>query len=125
MTPLGGGYAWISNEVALGSDNVIAYTVISPKDSSIQEVTNSSNPELFFALKGGLNNFGIVTNFKVKGYPQTNKVWAGTLFTQPGNSDAVAEAFADFAVNNTDPRAQLIGSFAYGNNQVRKMSKHV
>jgi hypothetical protein len=115
---LGGGYAWIANEHALGSDNVISYTLVSPKDSSIQEITNSSNPDIFFALKGGLNNFGIVTNFKVKGYPQENKVWAGTVYTQPGNSDAVAEALADFSVNNTDPNAQVIGTFAYGSNQV-------
>lgn len=115
---LGGGYSWISNKHALASDNVVEYTMVTPGDSKIRTVTNDTNPDLFFALKGGLNNFGIVTNFKVKAYPQTNKVWAGTIYTLPNNSDASVTALTNFAAKNTDPNAQVIGSFVYGNNSV-------
>ncbi|EIN09895.1 FAD-binding domain-containing protein [Punctularia strigosozonata HHB-11173 SS5] len=113
---LGGGYSWISNEHALAIDNVVSYTWISPKDSSINNVTAESNPDVFFALKGGLNNFGLVTKFQTRGYNQTNKVWAGTIYTQPGVSDEVAEALADFSENNTDVKAQVVGTFARGSN---------
>ncbi|KAJ7030198.1 hypothetical protein C8F04DRAFT_1186995 [Mycena alexandri] len=62
---LGGGYSWLTNEVGLTIDTVTAYELVKP-NGKIVTVTAASDPDLFFALKGGGNNFGIVTEFTLK-----------------------------------------------------------
>lgn len=54
---LGGGYAWISNKYGLSFDSVLSYTVVLP-NATIATASKSTNPDLFWGLKGGYNNFG-------------------------------------------------------------------
>ncbi|CAF1453811.1 unnamed protein product [Rotaria sordida] len=67
---LGGGYSRKSNQYGLSIDNAIEYELVSP-DARIVCVNNMSYPDIFFGLKGGLNNFGIVTRFTMRAVPQT------------------------------------------------------
>lgn len=53
---LGGGYSWISNSVGLAIDNIVSYELVLPS-GQIVTVTATSYPDLFFGLKGGMNNF--------------------------------------------------------------------
>jgi hypothetical protein len=76
----------------------------------VLRVTNQSYPDLFFGLKGGFNNFGIVTNFKMRALPQT-KVYDGILFYVKSEFDAVMKAVNTFQNNNKDPKAQILCSF--------------
>lgn len=46
----------MSNQFGLAIDNVVAFELVQP-NGHIITVTNSSDPELFFGLKGGMNNF--------------------------------------------------------------------
>ena len=73
-------------------------------------MNENSYPDIFFGLKGGFNNFGIVTNFQMRAVPQTF-VYGGVLFYIPFQFAEVIQAIVNFQVNNRDPRAQLIGSF--------------
>jgi hypothetical protein len=73
-------------------------------------VNNNSYPDIFFGLKGGLNNFGIVTNFNVRALPQT-LVYGGVLTYVPQQFDGVIQAMVDFQTNNKDLKAQIISSF--------------
>ncbi|KAG5637113.1 hypothetical protein H0H81_005751 [Sphagnurus paluster] len=70
---LGGGYSWLTNQYGLAIDNVQAFELVQP-NGVIVNVTEASDPDLFFGLKGGGNNFGIVTRFTLKTYPQA-QVW--------------------------------------------------
>lgn len=56
---LGGGYSWITDQYGLGIDNIVAHDLVLPNGTFVT-VTASSHPD---ALKGGLNNFGIITTF--------------------------------------------------------------
>lgn len=47
---LGGGYSWKTNQVGLTVDTIIAFELVTPTGSIVQ-VSNRSNPDLFFALK--------------------------------------------------------------------------
>ncbi|KAJ8455641.1 hypothetical protein ONZ45_g18886 [Pleurotus djamor] len=76
---LGGGYSWKTNQFGLTVDNVLAYELVKP-NGDIVTVTEASDEALFFALKGGYNNFGVVTKFTVKAFPQTH-VWVGYIST--------------------------------------------
>ncbi|PMD31866.1 FAD-binding domain-containing protein [Hyaloscypha variabilis F] len=63
-----GGFHYLINKYGMAMDNVLSYDVV--LGNGTQVVANStSNPDLFWALKGGGNNFGIVTKFTIKALP--------------------------------------------------------
>ncbi|TDL17542.1 FAD-binding domain-containing protein [Rickenella mellea] len=103
---LGGGYSWKTDQFGLCVDTIVSFDVVLPS-GQFTRVTNSSNPDLFFALKGGLNNFGIVTAITFETHPQT-LVWGGTLIYTRDVADQVNQVVASFDVNNTDLKAQII-----------------
>ncbi|KAL4072440.1 hypothetical protein V8B97DRAFT_1899443 [Scleroderma yunnanense] len=109
---LGGGYSWITNQHGLTIDTVQAYELVSP-NGEVVNVTESSDPDLFFALKGGYNNFGIVTRFTLKTFPQT-QVWGGAIFYPWTVVDQLNAATANFSANSTDPKAQIAIAYNYG-----------
>ncbi|KAL4071817.1 hypothetical protein J3A83DRAFT_4515316 [Scleroderma citrinum] len=108
---LGGGYSWLTNEHGLAIDNVEAFELVTSSGDVIS-VTQSSYQDLFYALKGGFNNFGIVTRFTLKAYPQ-GQVWGGLLIYPGILTNQVNAANADFAANCSDPRAQIISTYQY------------
>ncbi|KAL4071814.1 FAD-binding domain-containing protein [Scleroderma citrinum] len=108
---LGGGYSWLSNEHGLAIDNVEAFELVMPS-GKVVNVTQSSYQDLFFALKGGFNNFGIVTRFTLKAFPQ-GQVWGGTITYPVTSTNQVNAATADFAANCTDPKAGILSLYEY------------
>jgi hypothetical protein len=50
------GYSWKTNQYGLAVDSVTAFELVMPS-GFVKNVTESSEPDLFFALKGGFNNF--------------------------------------------------------------------
>ncbi|KAJ3521485.1 hypothetical protein NMY22_g12295 [Coprinellus aureogranulatus] len=111
---LGGGYSWYTNQVGLTIDSVEAFELVKP-NGEIVEVTHDSDPDLFFALKGGGNNFGIVTKFTLKTFPQ-GKVWGGMLtYAHPDVFPAVSAATAKFSAEVTDPKASLLSTVTFYN----------
>ncbi|KAH9834776.1 uncharacterized protein C8Q71DRAFT_766331 [Rhodofomes roseus] len=101
---LGGGFSFLSNQYGLTVDTVRAFELVLP-NGTITTVTES-NPDLFWALKGGFNNFGIVTQFILEAYPQ-GQVWGGAIITL-GELDAVTNATANFYANVADPKASIL-----------------
>jgi len=108
---LGGGYSYLTSQYGLAIDNIVAYELILP-DGTITEVTATSSPDLFFALKGGYNNFGIVTRFTLKAYRQ-GQVWGGTLQFAEAQISNITSATATFASNVKDPKAAIITTYLY------------
>ncbi|KAG9308223.1 FAD-binding domain-containing protein [Chiua virens] len=106
---LGGGYSWHTNQYGLTIDNVLAYELVTPNGTVI-DVTEASSPDLFFALKGGMNNYGIVTRFTFKTFPQT-QVWGGLISYSEDVLDQFVTATTNFAANNTDPKAGIIALY--------------
>ncbi|KAJ7017545.1 FAD-binding domain-containing protein [Mycena alexandri] len=107
---LGGGYNWLSNQVGLTVDIVVSYELVKP-NGDIVTVTQTSSPDLFFALKGGYNNFGIVTQFTYKAFP-IDKVWGGLIAYGAAQTAEFNTAFANFAANAADPKAALVSGYA-------------
>jgi FAD/FMN-containing dehydrogenase len=72
---LGGGTGWLTRKFGLSCDNVEGFTLVTA-DSSIVHADANENPDLFWALRGGGGNFGVVTEFQVKLHPLTSLVLA-------------------------------------------------
>ncbi|PCH36771.1 FAD-binding domain-containing protein [Wolfiporia cocos MD-104 SS10] len=104
---LGGGYSFLSNQYGLTVDTVQAFELVLP-NGTVTNVT-ASNVDLFWALKGGFNNYGIVTQFVLQTYPQ-GQVWGGSIITV-GEVDAIKNATSNFYANVTDPKASIITTF--------------
>lgn len=111
---LGGGISFFSNQHGWACDNVNAYEIVLA-DGVLRTVTAEQYPDLYWALRGGGNNFGIVTRLHVAAYPQGD-LWAGSqVFALTNeNAKAHAEALAYFTERSTeDPKAQVIQAYAY------------
>ena len=79
-------------------------------DGRIVNVNKNSYPDIFFGLKGGFNNFGIVTNFKMRTVPQT-LVYGGHLFYSQPQFEAAIKAIVNLQAKNKDPRVLIIALF--------------
>ncbi|KAJ7219699.1 FAD-binding domain-containing protein [Mycena haematopus] len=104
---LGGGYSWKTNAHGLAIDNVLKISIVLPNGTAIT-ASATHNTDLFFGLKGGFNNFGIVTEFTFRAVPQ-GLVWGGHINYAAADMVAVNAAVVAFERNNTDTRAAVVG----------------
>src|SRR5262249_37973915 len=63
--PLGGGVGWLARKYGLACDNVISFELVTA-EGEVLAVSADERPDLFWALRGGGGNFGIVTSFEYR-----------------------------------------------------------
>lgn len=97
---LGGGYGWLTPRHGLAIDNLLGATVVLA-DGRIVNTSESSYPDLFWAIRGAGASFGVVTEFLFRAHPQPNPVYAGLLILPPSALPDIVE-FANAFHAKTD-----------------------
>ena len=75
---LGGGMGRLDRKFGLAIDNLLSATVVTA-DGQLLHASDDENPDLFWALRGGGGNFGVVTEFVYRVHPFDDNVYAGNL----------------------------------------------
>jgi hypothetical protein len=99
---LGGGLSFFASARGWGCDTVRNYELVTA-DGNIINVNHESYPDLFWALRGGGPNFGVVTRFDYETFPQTD-VFAGSILYDHEHKVDVISAFNTYS-NHGDPKA--------------------
>jgi hypothetical protein len=75
---LGGGFGWLTRRFGLSCDNVQGFTLVT-SDGSLVRANSKDNPNLYWALRGGGGNFGVVTEFEATLHPLKSVVLAEAM----------------------------------------------
>ncbi|KFA54288.1 hypothetical protein S40293_04840 [Stachybotrys chartarum IBT 40293] len=97
---LGGGYSWFTGQIGFVADNIVNYEVVLAS-GDIVNANASSYSDLFRALKGGNNNFGVVTRFDLATIQHNQQVFGGLAIVPPSISDEVLAALQSFTDDST------------------------
>ncbi|KAG8982312.1 hypothetical protein FRB94_002600 [Tulasnella sp. JGI-2019a] len=106
---LGGGYSLKTNQHGLGIDNVVAIQVILP-NGDVHVVDENNESDLFYALKGGGTNFGIVTRYTLRTHRQGDS-WGGYFVFGSEFEKRAKSAIADFVAQEKRPEAAIDTAF--------------
>ena len=91
---LGGGVGWLTHAHGLTVDNLLAVDVVTASGETVR-ATESENPELFWGVRGGGGNFGVVSSFTFRAHPLGPDVLAGTFVSRPEHWEAALRGLDD------------------------------
>jgi FAD/FMN-containing dehydrogenase len=91
---LGGGLSFFSPRFGFVCSNIIEFEVVLA-DGSVVNASATSHPDLWRALKGGSNNFGVVSRFTARAFP-SNDIWSGFLYMHSSQAPKVLSSFQAF-----------------------------
>ncbi|EAT88236.2 hypothetical protein SNOG_04476 [Parastagonospora nodorum SN15] len=111
----GGGISFFSPRDGFGCDSIQSMRVVLAS-GAIVTASPQLNPTLFKALKGGQNNFGIITSFTLRTITPS-RFWGGAVVTPESADPAQIEAFTKFKQAPHDPLLEIEQTFVYYGSQ--------
>ena len=98
---LGGGFGRLARRFGLALDNVTGVDIVTA-DGQLVHASARENPDLFWAVRGGGGNFGVVTSFEFELHPLQRKVIGGDVVFPLKDLPGVLNTYADYAVSAPD-----------------------
>jgi FAD/FMN-containing dehydrogenase len=98
---LGGGFGWLTRKHGLTIDNLISAEVVTA-DGKRLRASEQDNAELFWALRGGGGNFGVVTEFEFALHPVGPEILAGLIVFPFAQAKQVLTRYSQFANTATE-----------------------
>ncbi|MGI5225462.1 FAD-binding oxidoreductase [Actinoallomurus sp. CA-142502] len=108
---LGGGLGLLARAYGYAADHVRALDVVTP-DGRLRHVTADSEPDLFWALRGGRDNFGVVTGMRV-GLVPVDRLYGGGLFFPADHAVDVLEAFRSWTATVPETMTASVGMIPF------------
>lgn len=105
---LGGGLSYMSTQYGWAASSVLEYEIVFA-NGTIGHINGDNYPDIFKALKGGGNNFGVITNYRLQAHPQGD-IWGGNLvfLRTPEKDKKLLQAVRDWTEYNEDEKAAVI-----------------
>jgi FAD/FMN-containing dehydrogenase len=104
---LGGGIGFLMRRHGLTVDNLLAAEVVTA-EGSIVRASADEHSDLFWALRGGGGNFGVVTSFQFALHPLGPTVMAGPVFWAADDTTEVLRFYRDFAADAPDELGSVV-----------------
>jgi FAD/FMN-containing dehydrogenase len=98
---LGGGIGWLMRKHGLTIDQLLSVSLVTA-DGQVVTASEAENPELFWGVRGGGGNFGIVTRFAFRMAPVGPKVLGGVVFWALEDGAAAARHYRDWSAQLPD-----------------------
>ena len=105
---LGSGSGWIERRCGLTADNLLSAEVVLA-DGSVVRASKDENPELFWGIRGGGGNFGIVTEFEIKLHKIGPMIYGGLLGCAPERAPEITRFLRDYMETAPDDLGVGIG----------------
>jgi FAD/FMN-containing dehydrogenase len=93
---LGGGMGWLARRHGLACDNVVAFTVVTA-DGEVLRASAEEHPELYWGLRGGGGNFGVVVEFEFRLHAVGTRALVADLNFPLSDAGAAMRAWRDLA----------------------------
>jgi FAD/FMN-containing dehydrogenase len=104
---LGGGIGFLMRKHGLAIDNLLSAEVVTA-EGSILRASTDDHPDLFWALRGGGGNFGVVTTFQFALHPVGPTVMAGPVLWEADDTTEVLRFYRDFAAEAPDELGTVV-----------------
>jgi FAD/FMN-containing dehydrogenase len=93
---LGGGMGWLARQHGLSCDNVVSFEIVTADGLTIR-ASATENPDLFWGLRGGGGNFGVVTEFEFQLHPIDGRTLAADLWFDLDDAAAVFQGWRELS----------------------------
>jgi FAD/FMN-containing dehydrogenase len=104
---LGGGIGWIMRKHGLTIDQLLSVDLVTA-DGELVKASESENSDLFWGVRGGGGNFGIVTEFEFRAVPLGPQVMAGPVFWLMEDADRVLHFYRDWIADCPDELMTIV-----------------
>jgi FAD/FMN-containing dehydrogenase len=104
---LGGGLGWLMRKHGLTVDNLVDAEVVTA-DGDVIRASANDHPDLFWALRGGGGNFGVVSSFGFTLHPVGPTVMAGPVFWAAEDTTEVLRFYRDFVTDAPDELGNVV-----------------